>query len=193
MNRYHLYLLIGFVYLLSACSGNPATTPDPVDKNSADAAETPSSTGKIIAPEAGEKLLFGDGRSVLLKATAEDSGARKLLLGTETLPNGTNIPVHSHDDYEEIIFVHQGTASLTLGDQTVRAAPGTTMYIPPGAWHGVASADPKQTTILFVFPEVKIADFFRFVGHREGEKPKNLTGDDWGKIMKKHRMRSRSD
>lgn len=188
MKKFYSLLIVGISCFLLACSGNNA-----VNSNSANTSNKSSFEAKIIAPEEGEKLLYNDGRSVLLKASPGYTGSQKLLVGTEKLPNGTAIPVHSHDEYEEVIFVHEGNAFLTLGDQRLKVQPGTTMYIPPGTWHGVESADPKQTTMLFIFPEVKIADFFRFAGHHEGEEPKNLTAEDWEHIMKKHKMRARSN
>lgn len=134
-----------------------------------------------------------EGRHVILKATAEDAGASELFMGTETLPSGTAIPVHSHDGYEEIIFLHAGNARLRLGDREVDAEPGTTMFIPAGTWHGVESTDSNETTMLFIFPEPEMGEFFRSVGHKEGEPPPDLGPDDWRRIMEKHQMRARRD
>lgn len=206
MNYRLIFLCSALFCLLTGCTESTAPTPE---TSSADPSKTvssspdpmngdesPSPKAQIISPDEGEKLLFGDGRSVLLKVSPKNTGSRNLLLGSELLPKGTQIPVHSHDGYEEIIFVHEGKASLTLGDQKVQAEPGTVMYIPPGTWHGVESADPEQTNILFIFPKAEFDDFFDFfraVGHKEGEKPRELGPEDWERIMKKHRMRSRGN
>lgn len=148
---------------------------------------------RILGPDEGEKLLMYDGRYVILKATAEDAGASELFMGSETLPSGTAIPVHSHDGYEEIIFLHEGNARLTLGDREVDAVPGTTMFIPAGTWHGVESTDSNETIMLFIFPEPEMGEFFRSVGHKEGEPPPELSPEDWRRIMEKHQMRSLGD
>lgn len=163
---------------------NPAT-PDPP--------HTHTGTPAIVAPSEGERLDFFDGRHALLKVTREGNGSNQLLLGTEALPPGTAIPVHSHDGYEEIIFVHEGSPHLILGDSTFQVAPGTAMFIPPGTWHGVEGSHSDSTTILFIFPEPDIADFFRTVGQGEGEDPPQLSPEDWKRIMEKHQMRSRPD
>lgn len=109
----------------------------------------------------------------------------------EVLPGGTQIPVHSHDRYEEIIFIHDGVTSLTLGDDVVTAEPGTTMHVAPGVWHGVANNSDEDAKMLFIFPEPKIAAFFREVGYSEGEEPPVLSAEDWDRIMTQHGMRAR--
>lgn len=154
-------------------------------------AEATVPTPTILDADEGEKLLMFGGRYVILKATAEGTGAKELLLGSEALPPGSAIPVHSHDGYEEIIFIHEGNVRLTLGDQVVEAEPGTTMFVPPGTWHGVEAHGDTQATMLFIFPETDIAEFFRAVGYEEGGTPSELTPEDWGRIMEQHQMRSR--
>ncbi|MEJ8565988.1 cupin domain-containing protein [Elongatibacter sediminis] len=151
----------------------------------------PDPTPRVLHAEEGERLDMIDGRYVLLKATAENTGASELMMGTEALPPGTAIPVHSHEAYEEIIFIHEGDVRLTLGDEVVEAQPGTTMYVPPGTWHGVAAHGDEPATMLFIFPEPDIAEFFRRVGQKPGDPPPELTGEDWAEIMQRHQMRAR--
>lgn len=184
------------VILAVALGFSPAVMADSLDSPGDVSAESGQETGpqpRILGPDEGEKLLMHEGRYVILKATAEDAGASELFMGSEVLPSGTAIPVHSHDGYEEIIFLHEGNARLTLGDRKVDAVPGTTMFIPAGTWHGVESTDSKETTMLFIFPEPEMAEFFRSVGHAEGEPSPALSSEDWRKIMEKHQMRSRPD
>lgn len=157
----------------------------------ADLADDPAPMPIILNAEEGEKLLMSGGRYVLLKATSDGTGAKELMMGTEALPPGSAIPVHSHGGYEEIIFIHEGKVRLTLGDRVVDAEAGATMFVPPGTWHGVEAHNEDQATMLFIFPEPEMADFFRAVGYREGEAPPELTAEDWAEIMKQHQMRDR--
>lgn len=171
------------------CASEPAP-PGRAGEPAPEARAGPSATAAVLGPEEGERLRFPDGRSALLKVTREGHGAERLLLGTESLPPGTAIPVHSHDGYEEALFVHEGRPRLTLGDSTVQAGPGTTVYVPPGTWHGVAGGASDSTTVLFVFPEPEIAGFFRAVGQADGEGAPRLSGEDWARILAQHRMRA---
>lgn len=145
----------------------------------------------VLHEHEGEVLKFPDGRTAILKVTGEIAGVDDLMVGTESLPAGTAIPVHSHDGYEEVIFIHAGHPRLTIGDREVDAKPGTLLVIPPGTWHGVKNSADSPTTILFVFPEPSFADFFREVGAPSGSPPSQLTPEDWARIMKTHRMRAK--
>lgn len=174
--------------LAVAGSASTAIAQDPAHDEPAERTEP---TPTILHADEGEKLLMSGDRHVILKATAEGMGARELLLGSETLPPGSAIPVHSHDGYEEIIFIHEGTVRLTLGDRVAEAEPGTTMFVPPGTWHGVEAYGDAEATMVFIFPETDIAEFFRAVGYEEGDTPPELTPGDWARIMEQHQMRSR--
>lgn len=186
MPIYTTLLLVLLVLTLSAC-GQPPASLAPNHEDS----EDHRAMASILRPDEGEKLHMHGERYVILKVSAEQNGARQLLMGTEALPPGSAIPVHSHDGYEEIIFIHQGDALVTVGDTQTRVEPGTTLYVPAGAWHGVASTGDSESTMLFIFPETEIAEFFRSVGYKEGETPPQLTPEDWAQIMQQHRMRAR--
>lgn len=47
---------------------------------------------------------------------------------------GQGIALHSHD-YEEVIIVHSGTGTYTVGDITVEAGPGDVVIIPSRVSH----------------------------------------------------------
>ncbi len=175
------------LFLVSGCAVS-SDSPRHVD---AHVPEHSHPTPTVLHADEGEKLMMFGGRYVLLKATSDGAGAKELFMGSEALPPGSAIPVHSHDGYEEIIFIHEGNARLTLGDRTVDAEPGTTMFIPPGTWHGVEAHGNEQATMLFIFPEPEMAEFFRRVGFKEGEAPPELTAQDWAEIMEQHQMRAR--
>ncbi len=145
-------------------------------------------SGGILAAGEGEKLLFNDGRVVLLKVDEQTTGSQDLLMGFEHIPPGLRIPVHRHDGYEEILFVHRGVATLRLGEQEVEVEEGATMHVPPGTWHGVANTGDANATVLFIFPTTEMGDFFRRITHREGEPPRELSPEDWAEIMRVHQM-----
>lgn len=183
MYRRAITTLIGLPFFFGTVSANdgPADTTD--------SASSASAKVTIIGPEEGEKYSFRDGRHVLLKVSKE-AGANELFMGQETLPGNTAIPVHSHDGYEEIIFIHSGDAVVRLGEEEIPVEEGTTIFIPPGAWHAVGNHGDADTKMLFIFPETNMAEFFRALGKpKDGDHPE-LTSEQFQEIMKQHQMRS---
>jgi quercetin dioxygenase-like cupin family protein len=53
-----------------------------------------------------------------------------------TFPPGGGMPfLHLHRTYEEAFYLIQGEVEFHLGDEEVRAVPGSAVLIPPGAPH----------------------------------------------------------
>ena len=58
------------------------------------------------------------------------------------------IDPHVHDDHVDSFYVLEGEIEFTLGDELVRAGPGTFVGAPPGARHGFAIPGPDRTRFL---------------------------------------------
>ncbi len=50
---------------------------------------------------------------------------------------------HTHDDHTDSFYVLEGEVEFTVGDDTVRAGPGTVLSAPPGARHGSGGRDAR--------------------------------------------------
>jgi len=53
----------------------------------------------------------------------------------EYLPPNSEIRVHLHQHEDETIFIRMGHGIATLGDREVPIGPGTSLYVPQGAWY----------------------------------------------------------
>jgi quercetin dioxygenase-like cupin family protein len=89
------------------------------------------------------------GRS--LKVDPQTLGSRTLTVGMEDMPPGDSIGVHKHLEEDEVVFVHRGEVEVTLGDFTVWAAAGGTVFIPRGTWIGFRVKGSDTATIVFAF------------------------------------------
>ena len=49
---------------------------------------------------------------------------------------------------EETFYVLEGECQWQVGDQTIRAAPGTYLFIPPGLPHNIANASDKPARMI---------------------------------------------
>jgi len=70
----------------------------------------------------------------------EACGAEKLALHVSVIHPGQSAhDPHAHDG-EEIIFVLEGTAEITMGDERQFAGANTAVFCPPHVLHGIRNA-----------------------------------------------------
>jgi len=84
-----------------------------------------------------------------------------------TVPAGAKLPApaHSHDAYEETLYVLEGITTLTVEGALIEVGPGQALCIPRGAVHAFANhgtVDAKALSTLS--PAVIGSAFFREMG-----------------------------
>ena len=90
-------------------------------------------------------------KPIWIKVDPQTLGSRTLTVGMEDMPPGDSIGVHKHLQEDEVVFVHRGEVEVTLGDSTLRAHPGGTVFIPRGTWIGFRVKGTDTATIVFAF------------------------------------------
>ncbi|HEY7397401.1 MAG TPA: cupin domain-containing protein [Gaiellaceae bacterium] len=68
---------------------------------------------------------------------------------------------HTHDDHDDAFLVLEGEVEFTVGDDTLRAGPGTVLSAPPGVRHGFRSAGGHARVLNFHAPDAGFAAFIR--------------------------------
>lgn len=66
----------------------------------------------------------------MLKVSPKNNGSQHLVLGTEDLLPGDEIPTHKHLEQDEIVLIQAGTAHVRLGDQERDLHAGGMVFIP---------------------------------------------------------------
>ena len=61
---------------------------------------------------------------------------------------GFTVDPHTHDDHVDSFYVLDGEAEFTIGDDVVRAGPGTWMAAPVGTVHGFRNAGDGELRLL---------------------------------------------
>ena len=61
---------------------------------------------------------------------------------------GFVVEPHTHDDHVDSFYVLEGEVEFTVGDETVRAGPGTWMAAPIGTVHGFRNAGDGELRLL---------------------------------------------
>jgi quercetin dioxygenase-like cupin family protein len=144
-----------------------------------DGAQPAASSGYILGPDEGEVLRVRNTK-VIVKADPK-TGSRSMAAGTQELGAGAAIPLHKHDNSDEMLVVQKGAAMAILGDTRKLAGPGSTIFIPRGVWHGVEPVQ-EASQVLWVVSPPGLEQFFRDVS------AKQLTPVEMQDIARKHGM-----
>ena len=146
--------------------------------------EQVDSTPYILRRCEGEVLMDSRGRTTIIKVSPE-TGSRLLAMGATDMPPGSNIIVHKHDRTEEILYVTEGSGTLILGDEEFQVEKHTTIWIPPGTWHGLENPDDHVHVLWFVTPP-GLDGFLRGVAWPPGDEPKELTLEELTELEQLH-------
>jgi quercetin dioxygenase-like cupin family protein len=87
----------------------------------------------------------------LLKVTPQNSGSKHLVLGTEDIPPGGEIPRHKHLEQDEILLVQTGTAHVTLGAKEYDVHAGGTVFFPAQTWVSLKNIGTDSISLVFIF------------------------------------------
>ena len=75
-----------------------------------------------------------------------------MVFGTEDIPVGGKIDAHRHPGSDEILFLQNGSAKVSVGDKTGDVHGGATVFIPAGTWISAANhrkgSDPRSVCFL---------------------------------------------
>lgn len=101
----------------------------------------------ISKPGQGERIAFM-GQVSFVRARGDQTGGVLSLSETRT-PAGSGPPVHLHEREDEMFFVLEGEFSVTIGEETSTAGPGTFIFAPRGVPHAyVANVPSRHLTIV---------------------------------------------
>ncbi len=144
-----------------------------------DGAPQPASNGYVLGPDEGEVLRVRNTK-VIVKVDPR-TGSRSMAAGTQDLGLGAGIPLHKHDNADEILVVQKGAAVAILGDAHKSAGAGSTIFIPRGVWHGVEPVK-QDSQVLWVASPPGLEGFFREMS------AKQFTPAEMQDIARKHGM-----
>jgi mannose-6-phosphate isomerase-like protein (cupin superfamily) len=78
-------------------------------------------------------------------------GAKQISMGTNVTEVGSKIPMHSHADSEEAMFVIQGRGKLICDGEEYDLTPGTAIFSPKGVEHEIVNVGDEPFKIVWAY------------------------------------------
>jgi mannose-6-phosphate isomerase-like protein (cupin superfamily) len=122
----------------------------------------------------------------IIKVDQKNGGSPDLVMGYEILSPGRTIQPHRHLVADEIIFVHTGTGTATVGDREAPISAGATVYIPRTVRITLANTGKEPMAIAFFFSKPGFEDYMRDTSVPEGQPAPPMSPEELGAIRQKH-------
>ena len=154
-----------------------------------------SSRGLILQASEGERRVrrpppsnaVALGSPFIIKVDRQNGGSSDFFMGYEDIPPGRAIPRHYHPQVDEILFIHRGSGIAMLGSREATVTAGATIYIPPGTRVSLKNTGTEPLTIVFLFPQPELGDYFRDQSVAEGQRALPFTPDEFAALRSRHR------
>jgi mannose-6-phosphate isomerase-like protein (cupin superfamily) len=95
-----------------------------------------------------EPFTTKDGSTIRELLAHRNSSIRRQSLAEARLAPGCATVPHHHAVTEEIYYILEGTAEMTLGHEIRTVSPGDAIAIPPGERHTIRNTGPGQLVFL---------------------------------------------
>jgi quercetin dioxygenase-like cupin family protein len=137
-------------------------------------AQQPNAHGSTQEPAAigasdGELVYVGRD-PVRIKVSPAGVKGRFAMITQDVSPE-TTIPVHLHENEDELIFIQSGEGEATLGEKTVKLAGGSTLFVPQGTWHGGRNTGTGTLKWVAIYSPSGFEGYFREIGKRSPDDP----------------------
>ncbi|MEM6965055.1 MAG: cupin domain-containing protein [Bacteroidota bacterium] len=114
---------------------------------------------KITSINNQQNPTSGEERQIILSSKETDGD---IYLVEGIMPKGSSVPVHVHQNEDEIFHVLEGEVQLVLGEKTLMGKAGDIIYLPRGIQHGIKTHGEKTARVLnYVIPGKNFELFFR--------------------------------
>lgn len=108
-----------------------------------------------------------EARGWRIQVDEKNTGARFMSMGNQDIPVGKRIPVHIHEEEEEILFFHEGEAELEIDGKTYSVKAGMSCFLPRNVPHGLKNTGDTPLKLLWFFAPAGYEKIFREMAGKE--------------------------
>jgi quercetin dioxygenase-like cupin family protein len=160
-----------------------ATCICPAQSNKASSASAAKAVAQplLLEKNEGEQRLWRlepgevDPGGFILKITPQSNGSQHLMLLTEDMPPGAEIPTHKHLEQDEVVLIEKGTIHAHVGDQERDLHAGGLLFIPARTWVSLKNTGTETASIVGVFSAPGFEDHLRCESVAANEKPVTIS------------------
>jgi quercetin dioxygenase-like cupin family protein len=113
----------------------------------------------VYLPASSGPSFVGPGDTYTFLLTGEQSGGNMFILEA-TIPAGGGPPPHVHGREDETFYLLQGTLSVCVGDETLRASAGDFLHVPKGTVHSFRNDGEGEARMLAIFTPAGMEGYF---------------------------------
>ena len=149
-DAWHSYQCCGdepFVFLGSVASERTFRTPSRKEVEQG----SPSLDATVVTINEG-RTVKQDGKTSRLLIEPTRVGSKTIGLGMAYYDmEGISGTLHSHQNFEQVIYILSGCGVYVVDGDEVAVGPGCAVYVPPGAKHQMRNSGSESLQFLFIF------------------------------------------
>jgi oxalate decarboxylase/phosphoglucose isomerase-like protein (cupin superfamily) len=145
--------------------------------------------GFVVHENEGTHIVTGRRHVPLnIKISKAKYGIDGISFCVEKQTPGRKMRIHKHLNNDELIFIHKGQGTLTLGDETIVVNTGDVAFVPRGTWHGLDNTGTQTLLMVFQYTPAGFEEYFVENGTLEGAPTKVKTEEEYAVTEKKYGM-----
>ena len=163
--------------LLVAVCVSPTRSAKPRSATTSPAAPQPL----LLEKNEGERRIWRDlpPGEFILKVSPKNNGSQHLVMATEDIAPGEEIPTHKHLGQDEILYIEKGTAHVHLGDRERDLHAGGMAFIPAYTWVSVRNVGTETVGLVAVFSAPGFENLMRCESVLPREKPTPISPEEY--------------
>ena len=145
--------------------------------------------GIVVHADEGTHILTGRRKvPITIKLSKRKHGIEGISFCMEEQSPGKKMRIHKHLNNDELIFIHQGKGTLTMGEESIDVKTGDVAFVPRGTWHGLDNTGSEKLLMAFQYSPAGFEEYFIENGTPVGSPAKEKTEEEYAVTEKKYGM-----